>query len=408
MAFLASIGKIFEDGGLHSILVCSDVYASATANQMLQGKQYACGICGIWMAHESLTHIFRPQLRILQPRTLYHGYPMRPNVAVVLSTCSWVRKVQRAAKMSYPVTKAPMHVPLFQEVASVLSAGLKENFSDVCVDVVECPDLTKAPFSLVAPGLCGSARLADIGGPPFLLPMVQRDKVFSSDEIARLVELPDAFIIGAGAGPCHIVGVNSELVNNVKISSTGEHIIAPYIIRINPKDGSCVQEQLSSPEFCLMGNFLCSEGKPGKVIEVRASKRRGPENFMTAMRKTLANHYDTKPVAMGGVFIMEKGKAKIHIMPDFSPIPLTCDAEVDKWLEFYEMNAPLVCLGELVSYDPGLDFRMDHFHCFSSHGEGGHYHYDTTPEDVVYRGYFVLAEDVYRIDRPPITHGMGR
>ena len=44
MAFLASIGNIFGDGGLHDILVSSDVYASATANQMLQGKQNARAI----------------------------------------------------------------------------------------------------------------------------------------------------------------------------------------------------------------------------------------------------------------------------------------------------------------------------------------------------------------------------
>lgn len=58
MAFLASIGKIFGDGGLHNILVSSDVYASGTATQMLQGKQYARGIRGIRLAHEALTHLF--------------------------------------------------------------------------------------------------------------------------------------------------------------------------------------------------------------------------------------------------------------------------------------------------------------------------------------------------------------
>ena len=39
MAFLVSIGKIFGDGGLQNILTSSDVYAAATVNQMLQGKQ---------------------------------------------------------------------------------------------------------------------------------------------------------------------------------------------------------------------------------------------------------------------------------------------------------------------------------------------------------------------------------
>ena len=57
MAFLASIGKIIGDGGLHNILTSSDVYAAATANQMLQGKQ-AHGIRGVRLAHEALSHMF--------------------------------------------------------------------------------------------------------------------------------------------------------------------------------------------------------------------------------------------------------------------------------------------------------------------------------------------------------------
>ena len=34
---------------------------------------------------------------------------------------------------------------------------------------------------------------------------------FSYSQIAESVELPGAFMIGAGAGPCHVVGVNSEV-----------------------------------------------------------------------------------------------------------------------------------------------------------------------------------------------------
>ncbi len=56
----------------------------------------------------------------------------------------------------------------------------------------------------------------------------------------------------------------------------------------------------------------------------------------------------------------------------------------------------------------GLDLRVEHTHCFSDHGEGGHYHMDTSPETVEYHGYYTLAESVYRVDQPPITHQLGR
>ena len=36
-------------------------------------------------------------------------------------------------------------------------------------------------------------------------------QIFKFKEIAKLCELPNAFMIGAGAGPAHIVGINSEV-----------------------------------------------------------------------------------------------------------------------------------------------------------------------------------------------------
>lgn len=55
-----------------------------------------------------------------------------------------------------------------------------------------------------------------------------------------------------------------------------------------------------------------------------------------------------------------------------------------------------------------MDLRVEHTHCFSTHGDGGHYHEDVTPEQVVYEGYFTPAERLFRIDRPSETHGIGR
>ena len=39
-------------------------------------------------------------------------------------------------------------------------------------------------------------------------------------------------------------------------------------------------------------------------------------------------------------------------MPDFSACPLETDADVDRWLHFYEANAPLVNLSVFISSDP--------------------------------------------------------
>lgn len=149
----------------------------------------------------------------------------------------------------------------------------------------------------------------------------------------------------------------------------------------------------------MLGNFFISEGKPGKVIKIEAEKRIANENFPGALQKILKNRYN-QPISMGGVFLIEKGDAKLHIMPDFSTEPLNSNEEVDRWLRFFEMNAPLVCLTTLHSVDPDLKLRMEHTHCFSDHNQGGHYHYDTTPDNVKYIAYLNVAQSIYRIDQP--------
>jgi len=72
------------------------------------------------------------------------------------------------------------------------------------------------------------------------------------------------------------------------------------------------------------------------------------------------------------------------------------------------MEAPLNVLSVFVSRDPGLDLRVEHSHGWGGNSQGGHYHYDTTPEDVEYLGYYNTAELCYRVDRPKVTHMVGR
>ena len=70
---------------------------------------------------------------------------------------------------------------------------------------------------------------------------------------------------------------------------------------------------------------------------------------------------------------------------------------VDKWLKFFEMHAPLTCQTTFISDQMGIDFRMEHTHFFSDHNDGGHYHYDLTPEEVEYSGYFLPCTKAFRV-----------
>ncbi|NXX01905.1 CK054 hydrolase, partial [Larus smithsonianus] len=314
---------------------------------------------------------------------------------------------QTVGNFSLPIT-----LPLFFII--VLQKGLKENFADAEVSVVDCPDLTKEPFHFPAKGICGKPRIADVGGVPYLIPVAQTEKVYDLNTVAKEIELPGAFILGAGAASSKILGVNAELIAIVQSKSEKKPAVnGSYIAQINPADKGCLLEKYSSKyndcEFGLLANLYASEGQPGKVIEVKANGRTGELNFVTCLRQTLEKHYGEKPVGMGGTFIIQKGKAKIHIMPtEFSACPLNTDEDVNNWLKFFEMKAPLICQTVFVSRDPGFDLRVEHTHCFSHHGEGGHYHQDTSPDSVQYLGYLLPAEQLFRIDRPQETHLVGR
>ncbi|XP_036681086.1 ester hydrolase C11orf54-like [Balaenoptera musculus] len=158
----------------------------------------------------------------------------------------------------------------------VLQKGLTDTFADVQVSVVDCPNLTEEPFTFPVKGISGKTRIAEVGGVPYLLPLINKKKVYDLNKIAKEIQLLGAFVLGAGAGPFQTLGFNSEFM---------------------------------------------------PVIEVKAKRRIGKLNFVTCMRQTLEKHYGDKPVGMGGTFVIQKGKVKTHIMPaEFSSCPLNSDA----------------------------------------------------------------------------------
>lgn len=48
---------------------------------------------------------------------------------------------------------------------------------------------------------------------------------------------------------------------------------------------------------------------------------------------------------------MKEGKAKYHVMRDFSKNPIENEEELNKWLKFYNMSAPLISVGTFVNAD---------------------------------------------------------
>lgn len=62
-------------------------------------------------------------------------------------------------------------------------------------------------------------------------------------------------------------------------------------------------------------------------------------------------------LGLGGVIVIDNGKVKVHVMPDFSKTPLNNETDLNNWLNFYEVPTPLVGVGFLVSHDPVIIFQ---------------------------------------------------
>lgn len=308
--------------------------------------------------------------------------------------------------------KFPLAWPNLEELAEILKAPLEANFAHSTVTVAPCPNLRDAPFYLATEGLSGDEKVADVGGQPNLFPRPRLGCKWSMTEIAKEMEMSSekGSLVGAGAGPFHVVGQNSELAPNLGWEAGFQNVTSgTRVAKITRDIGAVSVEKITSSDCALMVNLFGSSGSPGPVLKITAKARTGPEkSFTECIRKGLASAYgDSRAISLGGVFLVKSGRARYHVMPDFpseQDLPFRDRQGVEEWLTYHEFDAPMVCLSVLHSADPnGLGLRMEHTHAFSPLGKdaGGHYHYDVAggDEEVEYEAYFNTAKTLYRIDQ---------
>ncbi|KAL4803084.1 hypothetical protein BDV18DRAFT_163145 [Aspergillus unguis] len=313
-------------------------------------------------------------------------------------------------------TKHPRSPPPLEVLAPLIQSSLQKNFQHASASITQCPDLRLPPFGLAAPGLCRNPRIADIGGQDNLFPVPNRDARYDLLALAADMGMDpkQGMLIGAGAAPWFGIGHNAELAPNIawrgksgdsKFNERLEVENKTRVVEVCDDGNKICCRPSPSTNCALMANLFGSDGLPGPVIKITARNRTGPENFTNAIRKGLYQIYGDHPISLGGVFLLKKGKAKFHVMPDFQSSPFKNRQVLEKeWLKYQTCEAPVVCLTVFHTADPeGLGLRMEHTHCFDLEGnqKGGHYHYDEG-EEVEYEAYLNVAEVLYRIDRPGI------
>ena len=333
---------------------------------------------------------------------------------------------------SYSVKKTALRPPPLSSLAESISPGLSKNFVDSSCTISTPPDLTQPPYHLAGPGLTGSPRIVDVGGPPNLQPSPNFSKKYDLLTVCQQAEMSAStgFMLGAGAGPFHVLGQNSELMPNFAYGTAagGDGVSdavrnRTHFAKIKNDDSvCCAHVPNNSTDFAFMCNLFCSDGLRGECLHIKARSRTGKLNFTETIQEALKTSFGDKLISIGGVFLIKKGTANLHVMPDFPTEPFKSREDLGKWLRYFDVefsnneDGPLVCLSVLHSGDDaGLALRMEHTHCFTVDGsadaggnepketaKGGHYHYDLddTKEEIEYEGWFNVAEYVYRVDQP--------
>merc|ERR1719359_2526342 len=139
-------------------------------------------------------------------------------------------------------------------------------------------------------------------------------------------------MLGAGSGGYSEMGMNSELCANFK----GDCRCSKVGV-MNPAHDAPIGRDYKSTKASCLANVLLTRGEVAPCLRVRASVRKegAPADFIANVQKSL--HAFEQPVTVGGVFQMLKGKAKIHVMSDFTHGPIGCKEFIDeKWLKYFD------------------------------------------------------------------------
>lgn len=342
-------------------------------------------------------------------------------VYLLAQTLLFMNQISRLA-MQLKTDVFRLQPPSLQDIAAAVRPALQRNYASATVAVVDCPDLRNPPFRLASVGLCGNTFIADIGGQPNLFPRPLLDKKYSLLNIASPELGEGGMLLGAGAGPFHVVGQNCELALNMSWTSDGGVTnLTRHAEILRTRDGQRVGcNKTNSEECALMCNIFASEGRAGPVLKITARSRTGPFASITdVLRFAIRDHYGEETcISLGGVFVIRRGKANFHVMPDFpteEKLPFTSPKVLNDWLTYHDFvvnedggdESAITCLSVFHSADPGkkMGLRMEHTHCFTTDGSGhgGHYHGDVEGVEVEYEGYFQVAEAILRVDRPEVT-----
>lgn len=315
----------------------------------------------------------------------------------------------------YRIHRFPLNIPVDdqrEKLVETIEKTMKEIYQNVKIRLVSddeaaSMDLSGAPWHLASKNLGENGFFCQLGGAKNVEMKkghhIRFDISSALDQLA--IRNEETLVIGPGAADRTCLSINGELIVNLTMDQYNKVVRQrsySSIVSNGQAEQNSYESQTCGPFQHLMISSVKS--KPtGILFEIDVEQRLSDENeeennFISVLRRSL-KEFSTKPMGLGGIFRIEKGTIKAHVMPDFLDEDLTTKDQVDQWLKFYDMNAPLNCFSVVLTDDINKSgFRLEHSHFFSEHGQAGHYHFDTTPKDVRYRGYFLVCTEAILID----------
>ena len=121
--------------------------------------------------------------------------------------------------MNLKIERAKFNNPSLQIVAKALEKGLRSNYQDTKVEIVDCPNLKK--WDCPSEGISGNERIIDVGGEPYMHDKKYIGTEFDYEEISKKIGSENSYALGAGSGAMSCLGghcgelvINENLITN--------------------------------------------------------------------------------------------------------------------------------------------------------------------------------------------------
>ena len=97
--------------------------------------------------------------------------------------------------MKLKIERAKFNNPSLQIVAKALEKGLRANYQDAKVEIIDCPNLKN--WDCPSEGISGNARIIDVGGEPYMHDKKYIGTEFDYAEISKKIGSENSYALGA-------------------------------------------------------------------------------------------------------------------------------------------------------------------------------------------------------------------